>query len=403
MARKGMRLHPLALTDFRQTLGGTSIGFKEEDPEGTMVPDLTTFRRLPWQPKLARVLCYYYDSDTGELQDHDARGTLARHAHAFHSEVGAGMYVGIEPELMWLRKKPDGGLEHTTNPLAFYEMAYLEELEPILLDLIKYGRAMGLRITHADAEDASQIEINQAPNFALDYVDDFYTYRQLCRIVARKHGLIATFMAKPFMGVSANGHHHNLSLVDDAGENVLVGDLKGDCRLSATGVDFLGGLIDHADALHADRRADRQLLQALLGRRAVGAVPQVVRVQQPLVPVPHLGRRPPRGARARRLLQPVPDRRVVPRRRARRHPPHSSIPATPVQDNRMNDITIPREERIPITLTEAIEAFKADDLMNELFAPKMYETFVGLRQDDLDRYWSHVSQWELDFYLERWP
>jgi glutamine synthetase len=78
-------------------------------------------------------------------------------------------------------------------------------------------------------------------------------------------------------------------------------------------------------------------------------------------------------------------------------------PGEPIQDNMMQDLTVRREERIPITLTEAIEAFKADDLMHELFPPDMYRTFVDLRQDDLDRYWSHVSQWELDFYLERWP
>jgi glutamine synthetase len=78
-------------------------------------------------------------------------------------------------------------------------------------------------------------------------------------------------------------------------------------------------------------------------------------------------------------------------------------PGEPTQDNRMTDIRIPREERIPITLNEAIDAFKADGLMTELFGPSLYETFVGLRQDDLDRMWAQVSQWEHDFYLERWP
>jgi glutamine synthetase len=69
----------------------------------------------------------------------------------------------------------------------------------------------------------------------------------------------------------------------------------------------------------------------------------------------------------------------------------------------MKDISVPREERIPITLTEAIEAFKADDLMHELFGPRLYEAFVGARQDELNRFWSQVSPWELEFYLERWP
>ena len=79
-------------------------------------------------------------------------------------------------------------------------------------------------------------------------------------------------------------------------------------------------------------------------------------------------------------------------------------PGEPIQDNRMTDIRFPREERIPITLNEAIDAFKADDLMKELFGPALYETFVGLRQDDLDRLWAQVSaSGSIDFYLERWP
>jgi glutamine synthetase len=402
VARKGMRLHPLALTDFRLTLTGESIGFKEEDPEGTMVPDFTTFRRLPWQPRLARVFCFYYHSDSGDLQDHDSRGTLARHAHQFRSEVGAGMKVGIEPELMWLKKRDDGGLDHTTSPLAFYEMAYLEELEPIVLDLIEWGRAIGLDITHADAEDASQVEVNQAPDFDLDYVDNFYTYRQLCRIVARKHGLIATFMAKPFMGVSANGHHHNLSLATDDGENVMVGDLKGDCRLSETGMHFIGGLLEHADAatLIGSPTANSYKRFWDVGLWAPFHKSYGFNNRSCLFRVSDVGRLEARS----------PDASCNPyltvagclaagldgiRRQV--------DPGEPIQDNMMKDITIPREERIPITLTEALEAFRADDLMRDVFLPRMYETFLALRQDDLDRYWSHVSQWELDFYLERWP
>ena len=162
VVRRGIRLHPLAFTDFRLTLWGDPIGFLQEDAENQMVPDLTTFRQLPWQPRMARVLCYYYDVDSGDMLLHDPRGLLAKHDHTFRSETDATMFVGIEPELMWLRKKEGGVLEHTTDALAFYEIAYLEEFEPIMLDLLDYGAAMGLKITHADAEDKSQVEVNQA-------------------------------------------------------------------------------------------------------------------------------------------------------------------------------------------------------------------------------------------------
>jgi glutamine synthetase len=402
VACNGIGLHPLALTDFRATLWNRPIGFGEEDREGVLIPDPSTFRRLPWEPRLARVFCFYYETDTGELRDLDARATLARHESAFRDEVGVSMVVGIEPELMWLRRKDDGELAHTTDPFAFYEIAYLEEWEPILLDLIEYGRGMGLPITHADSEDKSQIEVNQAPGSPLAYVDNFYTYRQLCRIVARKHGLIATFMPKPFMGCSANGHHHSLSLVDDSGTNLLAGDLKGRCRLSELGTHFLGGLIAHADAMTLvgaptansyKRFWDIGMWAPFHKSYGFDNRSCIFRIR----PTPAIEARAmdascnPYLSVAGCLVSGLDGIR------------RATDPGEPLDGNMMQDLTIPREQRIPITLTEAIEAFKADDLMHELFRPKLYDAFVGLRQDDLDRYWSHVSAWEREFYLERWP
>jgi glutamine synthetase len=402
VATTGIGLHPLAMTDFRATLWGQPIGFNEDDREGTIVPDPSTFRQLPWQPRLARVFCFYYDTDSGDLRDLDPRGTLARHEHTFVDEVGVNMMVGIEPELMWLRKKENGELEHTVEPFAFYEIAYLEEWEPIVLDLIEYGRGMGLPISHADSEDKSQVEVNQSPGTPLAYVDNFYTYRQLCRIVARKHGLIATFMAKPFMGCSANGHHHSISLVDEEGENVMAGDLKGRSRLSELGAHFLGGLIEHADATTVIGAPSANSYKRFwdIGMWAPFHKSYGFDNRSCLFRV-----RPTSVIEARAMdascnpYLTVSACLVTGLDGIRR----SVDPGDPVEGNLMQDLTIPREQRIPTTLNEAIEAFKADDLMREVFRSELYDTFVGLRQDDMDRYWSHVSEWEREFYLERWP
>jgi len=51
--------------------------------------------------------------------------------------------------------------------------------------------------------------------------DRLTTYRQICAQVAREMGMIACFMSKPFMGVSASGCHHNVSLWS-GGKDVVV-------------------------------------------------------------------------------------------------------------------------------------------------------------------------------------
>ena len=55
-------------------------------------------------------------------------------------------------------------------------------------------------------------------------------------------------MPKPFTGVSANGHHHHFTLVDDEGNNVFH-DPDGPAQLSEIARHFLGGMLEHFGAL----------------------------------------------------------------------------------------------------------------------------------------------------------
>src|SRR3546814_14600632 len=81
------------------------------------------------------------------------------------------------------------------------------------MKVIEYGRAMGLDMIQGDHEDApGQLELNFMFDDALRTADRLTTYRQICAQVAREFNLIACFMSKPFMGVSASRCHHNLSL-----------------------------------------------------------------------------------------------------------------------------------------------------------------------------------------------
>src|SRR5207302_347604 len=79
---------------------------------------------------------------------------------------------------------------------------------------------------------------------AIRTADNLSTYRQICAAVARKHGVIASFMPKPLTGVSANGAHHHFTLVDENGTNVFY-DVDGPAKLSEIGLQFMGGILDH--------------------------------------------------------------------------------------------------------------------------------------------------------------
>ena len=81
------------------------------------------------------------------------------------------------------------------------------------MDVVEYGQALGLDMSYGDHEDApGQLELNFRFDRPVRTADNITTYRQVCAAVARKHGLLACFMPKPFTGVSANGHHHHFTL-----------------------------------------------------------------------------------------------------------------------------------------------------------------------------------------------
>jgi glutamine synthetase len=87
-----------------------------------------------------------------------------------------------------------------------------------------------------DHEDApGQLELNWTYDDPLRNSDRLATYRQICAQVARENNLIACFMSKPFMGVSANGCHHNMSLWR-GGEEQLVNTAHADSRPGVDGV-----------------------------------------------------------------------------------------------------------------------------------------------------------------------
>ena len=197
---------------------GEYLGYGPEAAELVGVPEPETFMQLPWDKRVARMFCTLFRNreereNPGAFLTADCRGNLRRIHDQFEKDHGLRMRHGTEPEMMWLKKdengKPNGGY---SNPYC-YHIDQFESLRPVYMRVIEYGRKMGLDMIQGDHEDApGQLELNFNYDDALRTADRLTTYRQICAQVAREFNIIACFMCKPFMGVSANGCHHNISL-----------------------------------------------------------------------------------------------------------------------------------------------------------------------------------------------
>ena len=259
------------------------IGYGAEASELVGIPDPETFCQLPWDKRVGRVFCTLFRNceepeNPGGFLTSDCRGNLRR-IHAEFSAKHDGLHLrhGCEPEMMWLKKdgngEPSGGV---TKPYC-YHIDQFEVLRPVFLKVIEYARAMGLDMIQGDHEDApGQLELNYTFDDALRTCDRLSTYRQICAQVARENNLIACFMSKPFMGVSASGCHQNLSLWHSGkdevltfgydkfpgmqevcayrrgGENTFLPDKNsGSPKPGIIGLQAIGGIIEHLDALTA--------------------------------------------------------------------------------------------------------------------------------------------------------
>ena len=97
VAEKGYQLVYGAVADLFTTRDDQYIGFGPEESELAAIADLETFAVLPWDPRVARVYCDCYDTETGELLDADPRQNLKRVVAEFEEELGYSCLLYTSP------------------------------------------------------------------------------------------------------------------------------------------------------------------------------------------------------------------------------------------------------------------------------------------------------------------
>lgn len=126
-----------------------------------------------------------------------------------------------------------------------YAMGELDAQATFIADLYSACEAQGLPLGAAVVESGPcQYEINLTHrDDPVRAVDEAILLRRVLKGVAAKHGLLASFMAKPFGDLAGSGMHIHMSLMDKAGANVFD---EGGARGSALLHNAVAGLIETA-------------------------------------------------------------------------------------------------------------------------------------------------------------
>ncbi len=213
---------------------------------------LPSLRPLPFMPGVAHAVCDGFAG--GQPLETCSRQVLKRQVQQLKAR-GWTLWVGIEPEFFLLRKDAAGQwvgadaqdqLDKPSYDLKAIHRnrAFLDEMRDTLMQL-------GFELQQIDHEDAcGQYEINYKFDDALAAADRFMLFKLSAHAVAEKHGAVFSCMPKPFANAPGSGLHFHLSITDAQGQAVLT-DLSDPLQLSATGYQFIAGLLLHADALTA--------------------------------------------------------------------------------------------------------------------------------------------------------
>lgn len=219
-------------------------------PDMLAVPDPDSVIQLPWKPEVAWVAgdCVM----EGQPVEQAPRVTLKRLVKAA-ADQGMRVKTGVEAE--YFLTTPDGSAisdEYDTAAKPCYDQQAVMRRYDVIAEICDYMGEMGWGPYQNDHEDANgQFEMNFDYDDALATADKHSFFKFMVKSVAEKHGLRATFMPKPFPGLTGNGCHAHISVWNKSGKKNIFADNKMDLGLSAKGLNFLGGIVKHAKGMCA--------------------------------------------------------------------------------------------------------------------------------------------------------
>ena len=390
---------------------GSSIeGFSRiEESDMYLRPDLNTFTIFPWRPqqgKVARFICDIYRPD-GTAYESDPRQVLENVIRETE-EMGYQFVVVPEFEFFLFHQDDDGTPTTTTHEKAgYFDLGPLDLGENARRDMVLTLEDMGIEIEASHHEMApAQHEIDLKYEEALETADNMVTFRMVVKTIAKRHGLHATFMPKPKYGINGSGMHLNMSLSRD-GENIF-SDENDEHGLSQEAYYFIGGLMKHIKAITFITNPLVNSYKRLVpGYEAPTYIAWSANNRTPLIRIPESRRS------GKRIELRSPDASAN---------PYLALAVClaagmegirekilPPKEISQNIFELNEEEKkalgiecLPGSLMEAVEEFEKDAFIQKVLGEELSQKFIKAKKAEYDRYRSHVSEWEMNEYLQKY-
>ena len=419
--------------------GSSVTGFQAiNESDMALMPDPTSayldaFRKA----KTLVVNFFVHDPLTKEPYSRDPRN-IARKAQAYLGTTGIGDTAYFAPEAEFYvfddvryetnghsafysvdaesagwnsaREEERGNLGYKVKTKGgYFPVAPADHYGDLRDEIVKHCEDAGLIIerAHHEVGAAGQAEINWRFDELLTSADNVMKFKYLVKNTAFVNGKTATFMPKPVFGDNGSGMHCHQSIWNDG--KPLFYDENGYAQLSDVARWYIGGLLKHAPALLAFTNPTINSFHRLVpGFEAPVNLVYSARNRSACIRIPITGSNP----KAKRIEFRCPDPSANP------YLAFSALllagidgiqnriePPAPVDKDLYE---LPPEEhaqvtQVPSSLDEVLAALEADKdflLAGDVFTPDLLQTWIDLKNDEIDALRQRPHPYEFDLYYQ---
>lgn len=350
-----------------------------------------------------------WEADTGvvvgDLYFHDEPLTIsARHAlrRAINEWEQRGLKpkIGIELEAFVLQPNGSGGWTEWDTPGA-YVYGTGTAVDPVNLfdEIMEMAEQAELPVEAINSEyDTPQFEFTLAYTDALKAIDDTFLFKLMARELASRHGLLLTYLGKPFGDRGGSGLHVNLSFVNEKGENVL-NDPGASDGLSMLAHQCIAGMIQHhegmtalcAPTVNSYKRLRPAQLAGYWANWGYDHRGTTIRVSHERGNATRLEHRLADGA-----ANPYLTAASVLQSAYLGVKNNLTPPPAEEQDCLENQST---DRHTPDDLSAALNALEADTEFVETIGQELVDNFVANKRFEWEKFTTAVTDWELKYYL----
>lgn len=372
-------------------------------------PDPGTYSVIPWlsskEGNTARLICDIYRPDGNPFQG-DPRFILKKVLEKAR-KMGFIYNTGPEPEF-FLFKNGSPDLLPMDND-SYFDLT-TDQAHTIRREITASLEKFGIDVEASHHEVApGQHEIGIRHGDALTTADRLLTLRVTVKSIAQRHGLKASFMPKPIMGINGSGMHVHQSLFNLKKKENAFYDIKNEYNLSKTAFNFIAGQLHHVKGMMAVICPTVNSYKRLVSGYEAPVYISWARINRSaLIRVPQWFEDKPNSSRMElRCPDPACNPYLA-----------FAVMLAAGLDGIENKIRLPdpveedlykfdeeklvskKIDTLPSSLFEAIYELKKNKLMQEVLGDHLYRKYINIKTREWNEFKTQVTRWEIDKYID---